>query len=83
VCFSFSHVDEDGFSHQGISKRGLFDNFLSFRLEAPGVDWRKEIGSSAIGGSFGVIMENLLDLQMCMFNNYNIHILFKSFVEIQ
>ncbi|XP_060580900.1 uncharacterized protein LOC132737595 [Ruditapes philippinarum] len=65
-----SYVDEDGFSHQGISKRGLFDNFLSFRLEAPGVDWRKELGSRAIGGSFGVIMENLLDLQMSLLKGH-------------
>lgn len=43
------------------SRRSVWDG-LKFKLEAPSVDWRKHIGSSALGASFGVIMLNLLDL---------------------
>lgn len=45
------------------SRRSVWDG-LKFRLEAPSVDWRKFIGTSAIGASFGLIMMNLLDLQI-------------------
>ncbi|XP_066300826.1 uncharacterized protein [Branchiostoma lanceolatum] len=46
------------------TKRGLSDRWkgISFLLEAPGVDWKKIIGSSTIGASFGVIVRNRLDL---------------------
>uniref|UniRef100_A0A8W8J8B9 Vitellogenin domain-containing protein n=1 Tax=Magallana gigas TaxID=29159 RepID=A0A8W8J8B9_MAGGI len=47
-------------SHQR-SRRSVWDG-LKFRLEAPSVDWRKHIGTTDIGASFGVIMMNLLDL---------------------
>ncbi|XP_052806223.1 uncharacterized protein LOC128235441 [Mya arenaria] len=49
-----------------VSKRSIFDKSLAFKLEAPGVDWRKQIGSKTIGASFGLIMENLLDLQVSL-----------------
>ena len=45
------------------SRRSVWDG-LKFRLEAPSVDWRKFIGTSAIGGSVGLVMMNLLDLQI-------------------
>ena len=47
-----------------VSKRGIFDLELKFKLEAPGVDWQKKIGSESIGASFGIIMENLMDLRI-------------------
>ena len=47
-----------------VSKRGILSFEFKFKLEAPGVDWQKKIGSSAIGASFGIIMENLLDLRL-------------------
>lgn len=43
------------------SRRSVWDG-LKFRLEAPSVDWRKHIGTTDIGASFGVIMLNFLDL---------------------
>ncbi|WAR06113.1 hypothetical protein MAR_021482 [Mya arenaria] len=46
-----------------VSKRSIFDKSLAFKLETPGVNWKKEIGSKTIGASFGLIIENLLDLQ--------------------
>ena len=46
------------------SQRSVWEMGLKFRLEAPSVDWRKYIGTSAIGASFGLIMMNLLDLQI-------------------
>jgi hypothetical protein len=45
------------------SKRSIWEG-LYFRLEAPSVDWRKLLGSTDIGASFGVIMMNLLDLSI-------------------
>ncbi|WAR05128.1 hypothetical protein MAR_020497, partial [Mya arenaria] len=48
-----------------VGKRSILEKSLEFKLEAPGVDWRKEIGSKSMGASFGLIMENLLDLKVC------------------
>lgn len=45
------------------AKRGFFDG-LHFRLQAPGVDWRKLLGSEDVGASFGIIIENYLDLKI-------------------
>lgn len=75
-CFISSTGDGSGIVHTGLAKRSIFDAKLAFRLEAPGVDWRKQIGSSSIGASFGLIMENLLDLQMCMFFRFVIYVHF-------
>lgn len=61
-------------SHQR-SRRSVWDG-LKFKLEAPSVDWRKHIGSSALGASFGVIMLNLLDLAIG-----NLHELFCAALE--
>lgn len=49
------------------SRRSVWDG-LKFRLEAPSVDWRKHIGTTDIGASFGVIMMNLLDLAIGKYN---------------
>ncbi|CAC5401161.1 unnamed protein product [Mytilus coruscus] len=46
-----------------IEKRSFFDG-LQFRLEAPSVDWRRVLGSTDIGGSFGFIMSNYLALKI-------------------
>ncbi|XP_053398133.1 uncharacterized protein LOC128556594 [Mercenaria mercenaria] len=59
-----------GLAHEGISRRSILDTALEFRLEAPGVDWRKQLGSSAIGASFGIVMENLLDLHMSLIKGH-------------
>ena len=50
-----------GLNHR--TKRGFFDG-LRFRLQAPGVDWRKMLGSESIGASFGIIIQNYLDLKI-------------------
>lgn len=34
------------------------------RLEAPGVDWRKVLGTESVGASFGVILENYFHLKV-------------------
>lgn len=57
------------------SKRSIWDG-LYFRLEAPSVDWRKLLGSTDIGASFGVIMLNLLDLAVGMNSVYLSYICF-------
>ncbi|VDI70196.1 Hypothetical predicted protein [Mytilus galloprovincialis] len=43
------------------SRRGFWEG-LKFKLAAPAVNWQKRIGNAALGASFGVIMENYLDL---------------------
>ncbi|XP_062579219.1 uncharacterized protein LOC134241150, partial [Saccostrea cucullata] len=43
------------------SRRNVWEGHY-FRLEAPGVDWRKTLGTQDIGASFGVIMINFLNL---------------------
>ena len=45
------------------SKRGFWDG-LEFKLSTPSVDWQKKVGTQALGASFGVIMENYLDLKV-------------------
>ena len=45
------------------SKRGFWEG-LEFQLSTPSVDWRKKVGTTALGASFGVIMENYLDLKI-------------------
>ncbi|KAK3612510.1 hypothetical protein CHS0354_024481 [Potamilus streckersoni] len=37
---------------------------LHFHLEAPGVDWRKELGTKDMGASFGIILKNMLDIKI-------------------
>jgi hypothetical protein len=37
---------------------------LEFKLSTPSVDWQKKVGAQALGASFGVIMENYLDLKV-------------------
>ena len=68
ICFFFLTLSWKGEKAiDYVSKRGVLDflNFeIKFRLEAPGVDWVRKIGSEDIGASFGVIMENLLDLKI-------------------
>lgn len=38
---------------------------LDFHLAAPAVDYRMLVGVDALGASFGVIMQNLLDIYIC------------------
>ncbi|XP_076116682.1 uncharacterized protein LOC143084161 [Mytilus galloprovincialis] len=57
------------------AKRGFFDG-LHFRLQAPGVDWRKLLGSEDVGASFGIIIENYLDLKIAPLSGHvkvNVH----------
>ncbi|XP_048250793.1 uncharacterized protein LOC124111176 [Haliotis rufescens] len=45
-------------------KRGILDETIEFLLQAPGVNWKKLLGSTKIGASFGVNLENLLDFKI-------------------
>lgn len=48
-------------------RRGTFADILkalSFELVLPKVDWKKVIGSSKIGASFGIFMENYIKLKL-------------------
>ena len=43
-------------------KRNMFDKVLfKFKLALPTLDWKKELGSSAVGASFGIYFENGID----------------------
>ena len=33
-----------------------------FNLASPSVDWRKAVGGSAVGASFGLVIKNMLDI---------------------
>lgn len=51
-------------------KRGFFEDFMkgfSFRIEPPGVDFRKMLGSKDVGASFGVIIKNNVYLKVGRF----------------
>ncbi|XP_019642103.1 PREDICTED: uncharacterized protein LOC109483513 [Branchiostoma belcheri] len=41
----------------------LFKGF-DFKLETPSVDWQKKIGSSQIGASLGIIIRNMMELNL-------------------
>ena len=43
-------------------KRDIFEKvLLKFKLELPRLDWKKELGSKAVGASFGLSFENGID----------------------
>ncbi|KAL5015381.1 hypothetical protein ScPMuIL_009651 [Solemya velum] len=68
-----SGISDNDLHHR--AKRSLFEG-IKFDLVAPGVDWRKMIGSRTIGASFGVVMENGLHLKIGPLDggvNMNIH----------
>ena len=44
-------------------KRGFWEG-IEFKLSVPSVDWQKKVGTKALGASFGVILENYLDLKI-------------------
>ena len=44
-------------------KRGFWDG-IEFKLSTPSVDWQKKTGTRALGASFGVILENYLDIKI-------------------
>lgn len=69
-------------------RRGTFADILkalSFELVLPKVDWKKVIGSSKIGASFGIFMENYIKLKLgsyissfetCFFGQFETPLLF-------
>ncbi|XP_066264364.1 uncharacterized protein [Branchiostoma lanceolatum] len=44
-------------------KRGIFDGF-KFKLQLPGIEWKKQIGSDKIGANFGLTIQNIMDLEI-------------------
>lgn len=48
-------------------KRGIIQDILaalSFKVEVPGIDWSKEIGTKDIGAGFGLVIRNKMELQL-------------------
>ena len=57
-------------------KRDIFEKvLLKFKLELPRLDWKKELGSKAVGASFGLSFENGID---ALFREYGQRIDFLS-----
>ncbi|XP_021353372.1 uncharacterized protein LOC110450253 [Mizuhopecten yessoensis] len=57
-------------------RRGGNEPFLEFNLQAPSVDFRKLLGSESLGASFGVIMVNMLDINIAPLSGHiklNVH----------
>lgn len=52
-----------GASKRRIRRFNIFDA-LSFRLQAPGFNWRKVLGSTDFGVSMGLIVRNLIELDI-------------------
>lgn len=46
------------------SRRSFSSDTTEYRLKSPTVEWRKMVGSTSIGASFGVTMANLMDLKI-------------------
>ncbi|VDI41391.1 Hypothetical predicted protein [Mytilus galloprovincialis] len=56
-------------------RRGFWEG-LEFRLAAPSVDWQMKVGTTALGASFGVVIENYLDLKIAPLSGHfkvNVH----------
>ncbi|XP_076452271.1 uncharacterized protein LOC143287914 [Babylonia areolata] len=52
-------------------KRSMFDKvLLRFKLALPKVDWKKELGSKAVGASFGLYFENGIDVLFRVLNGH-------------
>ncbi|CAG2196998.1 unnamed protein product [Mytilus edulis] len=45
-------------------KRGFWEDGFKFRIATPSVDWLKKVGNKELGASFGIIIENYLDLKV-------------------
>ena len=62
-------------------KRNMFDKVLfKFKLALPTLDWKKELGSSAVGASFGIYFENGID---ALFREYGDRALLREYVETE
>ena len=48
-------------------RRNFLGKSVDFKLELPGVEWIKRIGTKDIGGSFGVILINNMALKVCKY----------------
>lgn len=50
------------------TKRGLMDFLqkLSFRLELPSINWKKQVGNNQIGASMGIKAVNRVELRLRM-----------------
>lgn len=49
-------------------KRGILDvefkDGIFFSLKLPGIQWTKELGNSALGAAFGIILNNELEVEI-------------------
>lgn len=69
----------DNYTYPAVArvKRNMFDKVLfKFKIEIPTLDWKKELGSSAVGASFGIYFQNGIDALFRVLNGYidvNVH----------
>ena len=52
-----------GASKRSIKKFNIFDK-LSFHIQTPSFTWKKEVGTDNFGASMGLIIENMIDLNI-------------------
>lgn len=57
-------------------KRGILDvefkDGIFFSLKLPGIQWTKELGNSALGAAFGIILNNELEVEISKLINNTI-----------
>jgi hypothetical protein len=60
------NVSQSDYNSGKVNKRSLEKLLcaLSFIIEVPGVNWKKEVGSKAMGASIGIILRNYFLLDM-------------------
>lgn len=53
-------------------KRGILDvefkDGIFFSLKLPGIQWTKELGNSALGAAFGIVLNNELEVEISKLN---------------
>ncbi|XP_076086954.1 uncharacterized protein LOC143057528 [Mytilus galloprovincialis] len=70
-----SILSEQNLVPHSIEKRGFFEGY-DFTLEVPSIDWRKLLGTSRLGASFGFNMVNFLALRIAPLSGHlkvNVH----------
>ncbi|CAH1783344.1 unnamed protein product [Owenia fusiformis] len=57
------HKQAEKILHRKKRDTGLF-KLIDITIKLPGMDWRKQIGTDNVGAKFGLIIKNIIDLQV-------------------
>ncbi|ESO82597.1 hypothetical protein LOTGIDRAFT_236952 [Lottia gigantea] len=72
IYFNPWDLDSQEASIHSRHRRSFIDEGFTFILQSPSVDFKKMLGSTKIGASFGVLMKNLLDLKISALSGHAI-----------